>query len=131
MLPEALHLYSEYCLFIPVGADFANTRGNVVAQVVAHVVAHVWHMCVFENSEILQMATRNNCSQSPSGGSQNFKKHSKTLTGIAARVFQHEYDHLNGIVFVDKISPIRKRFIKTKLNNISKGKVDTSYRTKN
>ncbi|PLX06937.1 MAG: peptide deformylase [Marinilabiliales bacterium] len=61
---------------------------------------------------------------------ENFKKVKENLSGYRAIVIQHEYDHLQGIMFVDKISPIRKRFIKGKLNNITKGKVVTSYKVK-
>jgi len=59
---------------------------------------------------------------------ENFKKHSKTLTGIAARVFQHEYDHLEGILFTDKLSSLKKRILKKKLEKISLGKITSSYR---
>tara|TARA_B110000211_G_scaffold108321_1_gene125563 strand:- start:27422 stop:28012 length:591 start_codon:yes stop_codon:yes gene_type:complete len=58
----------------------------------------------------------------------NFKKHRDTFTGIAARIIQHEYDHIEGILFTDKLSPLKKRLIKTKLSNISKGKVSIDYR---
>jgi len=61
---------------------------------------------------------------------ENFKAHTETYTGIAARVIQHEYDHIEGILFTDKLSSLRKRLIKGKLNNISKGKVDVDYRMK-
>ncbi len=61
---------------------------------------------------------------------ENFEEIIETLEGYPAIIIQHEFDHLKGILFVDKISPIRKRFIKTKLQNISKGKVGTSYRVK-
>ena len=54
----------------------------------------------------------------------------EVLTGFAARIVQHEYDHLEGKMFIDHISPIRKQLIKSKLNNIIKGKVRCSYRTK-
>lgn len=59
---------------------------------------------------------------------ENFEKHTMTLNGIAARVFQHEYDHIDGILFTDKLSSLKKRLIKKKLENISKGKVNTDYR---
>jgi len=59
---------------------------------------------------------------------ENFKKHTDKFDGLSARVIQHEYDHLNGILFTDKISPLRKRMIKGKLLDISKGKVNTSYK---
>lgn len=51
-------------------------------------------------------------------------------TGYTARVIQHEYDHLEGVLFTDKVSPIRKRLIRGKLNNLSRGKFKTEYRTK-
>ncbi|MFN0729024.1 peptide deformylase [Polaribacter gochangensis] len=59
---------------------------------------------------------------------EDFKKHSKTLNGLAARVFQHEYDHIEGILFTDKLSSLKKRLIKKKLENISKGKIKADYR---
>ena len=58
---------------------------------------------------------------------ENFKKHSKKFDGLTARVIQHEYDHLEGILFTDKISPLRKKMLKGKLTDISKGKVKVSY----
>ena len=48
--------------------------------------------------------------------------------GLAARIIQHEYDHLEGILFIDKIAPVKKRLIQGKLNNISRGKTDADYR---
>ena len=59
---------------------------------------------------------------------ENFKKHTEVLEGIAARVFQHEYDHIEGILFTDKLSSLKKRIIKKKLENISKGKIRADYR---
>ncbi|MDC9721746.1 MAG: peptide deformylase [Urechidicola sp.] len=60
----------------------------------------------------------------------NFEKQTETLTGIAARVVQHEYDHIEGILFTDKLSSLKKRLIKKKLDNISKGKISPDYRMK-
>lgn len=59
---------------------------------------------------------------------ENFKKHTEVLSGLAARVFQHEYDHIEGVLFTDKLSSLKKRLIKKKLENISKGKVNADYR---
>ncbi|WP_298778282.1 peptide deformylase [uncultured Polaribacter sp.] len=59
---------------------------------------------------------------------ENFKKHTKVLDGLAARVFQHEYDHIEGVLFTDKLSSLKKRLIKKKLENISKGKINADYR---
>jgi len=61
---------------------------------------------------------------------ENFDRQEETLTGLAARIFQHEYDHIEGILFTDRISSLKKRLLKKKLENISKGKVDVDYRMK-
>ena len=61
---------------------------------------------------------------------ENFEKHTEILDGLAARVVQHEYDHIEGILFTDKISSLKKRLIKKKLENISKGKISPDYRMK-
>ena len=59
---------------------------------------------------------------------ESFVKHTETLEGLAARVFQHEYDHIEGVLFTDKLSTLKKRIIKKKLENISKGKINADYR---
>jgi peptide deformylase len=59
---------------------------------------------------------------------EDFKERQETLTGLAGRLFQHEYDLIEGILFTDKLSSLKKRLLKKRLENISKGKVDVSYR---
>ena len=61
---------------------------------------------------------------------ENFQHHKQEFTGFASRIIQHEMDHLLGEVYTDKITPIRKQLIKSKLNNIAKGKVDCDYKVK-
>jgi len=61
---------------------------------------------------------------------ENWKHHEETFSGLAARIIQHEYDHLEGKLFTDKLSPLRKRLIEKKLNDISKGVVDVEYKMK-
>lgn len=61
---------------------------------------------------------------------EDFVEHEKEFTGYAARIIQHEFDHLLGTVYTDRVSPIRKQMIRTKLNNIARGKVKCDYRTK-
>lgn len=61
---------------------------------------------------------------------EDWNEHDETYEGLAARVIQHEYDHLEGVLFTDYISPFKKRLLKSKLNNISKGQVRTDYRIK-
>lgn len=60
----------------------------------------------------------------------NWQEYDEVYTGFTARVLQHEYDHLDGIMFVDYCSPLKKRLLKGKLSDISKGNVTTSYRIK-
>jgi len=59
---------------------------------------------------------------------RDFNLQHKKLKGLFARVVQHEYDHIEGILFTDKLSSLKKRLIKGKLNNIAKGKIDVDYR---
>ncbi|MFD2516816.1 peptide deformylase [Salinimicrobium flavum] len=59
---------------------------------------------------------------------ENFNKYTENYKGLAARVIQHEYDHIEGILFTDKLSSLKKRIIKGKLANISKGKITVDYR---
>ena len=61
---------------------------------------------------------------------ENFEEHEKEFTGFLSRIMQHEYDHLEQMVYTDHIAPIRKQLIRAKLNNIAKGKVRCDYRTK-
>jgi peptide deformylase len=59
---------------------------------------------------------------------ENFTEHSKTFNGITARVILHEYDHIDGKLFIDYLKPLKKNLLKRKLNDISKGKVSVDYR---
>ncbi|MDD3876411.1 MAG: peptide deformylase [Bacteroidales bacterium] len=61
---------------------------------------------------------------------ENFVEHEETYEGIIARIIQHEYDHLRGIVFVDRLTFLKKQLIKNKLINISKGNVNAPYKVK-
>lgn len=53
----------------------------------------------------------------------------EVFTGYKARVIQHEYDHLDGVMFTDKVSPLRRRLLQRRLGDISKGKFEASYKT--
>ena len=59
---------------------------------------------------------------------ENWNKHEEQYDGMKARIIQHEYDHIEGKMFVDYLTPLKKRLLKGKLADISKGKVDTEYR---
>lgn len=59
---------------------------------------------------------------------ENFLKHTEIYEGVIARIIQHEYDHIEGILFTDKISPLKRKLISGKLNDISNGKINTNYK---
>lgn len=61
---------------------------------------------------------------------ENLQPQDETYSGYKARVIQHEYDHIDGILFIDKISPMRKRMVKGKLANMEKGKVSCAYKVR-
>ncbi len=59
---------------------------------------------------------------------RDFKAHEKTFTGLTARVIQHEYDHIEGKLFIDHLKPLKKSLLKGRLEKISKGAVDVEYK---
>ena len=61
---------------------------------------------------------------------ENFKERVEEFSGLAARIIQHEYDHIEGVLFTDKLSPLKKRLIKGRLDKISRGMVDSDYHMK-
>jgi peptide deformylase len=61
---------------------------------------------------------------------ENFNEIEETFTGLAARVIQHEYDHLEGVLFTDKISALKRQLLRGKLKDISNGIVDVDYKMK-
>jgi peptide deformylase len=61
---------------------------------------------------------------------ENWKHHEETYNGLAARIIQHEYDHIEGKLFIDKLSPLRKAMLNKKLGSISKGLVKVEYKMK-
>jgi len=60
----------------------------------------------------------------------DWKHHEESFSGLAARIIQHEYDHIEGKLFTDKLNPLRKRLIEKKLTDISKGNVSVDYKMK-
>lgn len=61
---------------------------------------------------------------------ENFVEHDEVFSGFAGRVIQHEYDHLEGKLLIDYLSPLKKRLLKSKLNEIAKGNIQTKYKIK-
>src|SRR5690606_1671166 len=61
---------------------------------------------------------------------EDWNLHEEEYDGMKARIIQHEYDHIEGKLFIDYLTPLKKRLLKSKLSDISRGKVDTEYRIK-
>ncbi|MDR0729256.1 MAG: peptide deformylase [Prevotellaceae bacterium] len=61
---------------------------------------------------------------------EHFQAHDEWLDGTPARIAQHEYDHIKGILFTEHLAPIRRKIIRSKLQNIARGKGDADYKTK-
>ncbi|MBS1563364.1 MAG: peptide deformylase [Bacteroidetes bacterium] len=59
---------------------------------------------------------------------ENFQPHTKTFNGVTARIIQHEYDHIEGKLFIDYLKPLKRKLLKGKLDDISKGKVKVDYK---
>lgn len=61
---------------------------------------------------------------------ENFNQHEETFVGIPARIIQHEYDHIEGKLFIDRINTLRRTLLKSRLSDITKGNVDVEYKMK-
>ena len=61
---------------------------------------------------------------------EQFNEHEEEFDGITARVILHEYDHIEGILFTDKLKPLKRKLLLPKLNKIARGEVDVDYRVK-
>ena len=61
---------------------------------------------------------------------ENWDEHEEEFDGMKARIIQHEYDHIDGVLFTDYLTPFKKRLLKGKLQNISRGKCDADYKIK-
>jgi peptide deformylase len=59
---------------------------------------------------------------------ENFQTHRNTFTGITGRIILHEYDHIEGKLFIDYLSPLKRKLMRGKLADISRGKVSVDYK---
>jgi peptide deformylase len=59
---------------------------------------------------------------------ENFKSYTETFTGMTARIILHEYDHIDGKLFIDYLKPLRRKILQGKLNDISKGNTRVDYK---
>lgn len=112
--------------------DFPEALGFKKAFINAHILEESGEEWAFNEGCLSLPNIREDVKRKPQITIQyydeNWNYHEDVFDGVVARVIQHEYDHLEGKMFVDRISPLRKRLLKSKLIAISKGKVDIKYR---
>lgn len=116
----------------PMGDDFPECKGFKKAFINARIMDRGETLCT-ENEGCLSIPNIHEKVERPESITieylnERFEPQTETIFGFAARVVQHEYDHIDGILFIDHISAIRKQMIRSKLMNITKGQVRTSYR---
>ena len=129
-------------LFVVDGTDIEQSKNEPKEDLSAFKIAFInpkitklWGDLWTYNEGCLSVPTLREDIVRPSGVrieyyDENFNFHTGEFDGIKSRVIQHEYDHLEGVMFVDRINPLKKRLINGKLNAISKGKVDITYKIK-
>lgn len=117
----------------PLGEDFPECKGFKRVFINARIVERSEELSV-ESEGCLSIPAIHERVERPSSITieyldEAFVEHRETYSGFAARVIQHEYDHIDGVLFIDHISSMRKQLIRTKLGNIMQGKVNAHYRT--
>lgn len=112
--------------------DYPECRGFKRCMINAHIIDHSEETCTEGEGCLSVPQIHENVSRPTKIRiryvDENFVEKEEELEGFAARVVQHEYDHIDGKLFIDHISPLRKQLIRPKLAKIIKGKVNTHYR---
>ena len=118
----------------PLSEDFPETKGFKRAFINAKVVKEMGTEWAFNEGCLSLPNIREDVKRKPQIEihyyDQEWNYHEDIFDGAMARVIQHEYDHLEGKMFTDRLSPIRRRLLKSKLIAISKGKTDIKYKFK-
>lgn len=114
--------------------DFAGEKGIKKAFINAEIIEESGEEWVFEEGclsipNINESVTREEKVRIQYYD-EDFNFYDETYTGYSARVIQHEYDHIEGVLFLDYLSPLKQRVLKRKLEKISKGEVEVNYRMK-
>lgn len=119
---------------IPIEEDEAEGQGIKKAFVNATIVEEVGESWAYEEGCLSIPGVREDVVRQEKLTlhyfDEDWNEHEEVFEGIQARIIQHEYDHVDGILFTDHLTGIKKRLLKKRLQNISKGKVDVEYRMK-
>lgn len=112
--------------------DYPNEKPIKQVFINAHVVATTGDLWAYNEGCLSIPKVREDVNRPQSITLQyldeNFAPQTKTFDGITARVIMHEYDHIDGKLFIDYLAPLKKRLLQKKLNDISAGKVKMNYR---
>lgn len=118
----------------PYSDDFPETKGFKKTLINAHILEEEGTEWAFNEGCLSVPDIREDVMRKPKIRIQycdeNFIQYDEVYEGVVARVIQHEYDHLEGILFVDKLAPLKKMLLKRKLTDISKGNIKVDYRMK-
>lgn len=126
-------------LFITDGAPFADDKDKEVKDfkkvfINPEIIAEEGQPWSFNEGCLSIPGIREDISRKPeitvAYQDENLKHHEEKFKGLSARIIQHEFDHIEGVLFVDHLNPLKKRLLKNRLMDISKGKVDVDYRMK-
>jgi len=118
----------------PMGEDYPELANFKKAFVNAHILSREGEEVLIDEGCLSLPGIREDVSRKDHIRIKYFdldwNEHDETYTGYTARVIQHEYDHLDGILFIDHCSAFKRKLLKGKLTDISKGKVNISYKIK-
>lgn len=113
------------------GSEGTGYKGVFINPEIQHETGVPWH---YEEGCLSIPGIREQVQRKPTlkmmWYDENFEKHFGEFDSYTARVIQHEFDHLNGVLFIDKITPLKKQLIKGKLGDIQRGMVRVDYRMK-
>ena len=116
----------------PFADDYPDAGGFKTALINAQIVSESGEDWIFNEGCLSVPEIREDISRKPdiriTYYDENFVYHEAEFSGVMARVIQHEYDHLEGILFVDRLTSLKKMLLKRKLSEISRGNVKVSYK---
>lgn len=116
----------------PYGEDFPETADFKKVFINAHITSESGESAEMDESCLSLPGLSEKVGRLPkleiSYVDENFEPHTETYDGIIARIIQHEYDHIDGVLYVDRLSHFKKILLKGKLRDISTGNVDVAYK---
>lgn len=118
----------------PYSEDFPETKDFKKVMINAHIIEETGAEWAFNEGCLSVPDIREDILRKPKIRIQycdeNFNQFEKEFDGVAARIIQHEYDHLEGILFVERLAPLKKMLLKRRLTDITKGNIKVDYRMK-